>query len=75
MIKALETILDRVRHWPKERQDDAAAILAQMDAIGVAPYRLSPEERADLQQAIEEAKRGEIADPAEVAAFYRRVRG
>jgi hypothetical protein len=75
MTDALEKILDRVRRWPKERQEDAAAILEQMDIAGAAPYVLSGDERADLTEALAEVERGEVAGEKDVADFFQRVRG
>jgi hypothetical protein len=69
----LKTILDRVRHWPVDRQLDAAAILSRMDALGTEPYRLSAEERADLTLAMSEVARGEVADAAEESVIRRAI--
>ena len=34
------------------------------------PYQLSDEERADIEEAIDEVRRGDIADEAEVVALF-----
>jgi hypothetical protein len=68
----IEDVLDRVRSWPPERQEDAARILMAMDAADAAPCWLTNEERADLEEALKEADRGELAtDEAVKAAFSR----
>ena len=64
MIKVLENMIARVEAWPKERQVDAARILETMEAIGSSVYDLSDEERADLTEALEEVRRGEVASVA-----------
>lgn len=70
----IEAVLDRVRHWPPERQEDAARVLLAMEAEDAGPYRLSPEERVDLQAALDEVERGQFASDEEVAAVFSRFR-
>jgi hypothetical protein len=70
----IEAVLERVRTWPPERQEDAARVLLAMEAEDAGTYRLAPEERADLQAALEEAARGEFASDEEVAAVFGRFR-
>ena len=64
----IEAILDRVRMWPRRRQEDAARILLAMEAQDASVYRLSDEERADIDASLEELARGEIASDEEVRA-------
>jgi hypothetical protein len=70
--KRLEKALEAVRAWPLDRQDAAAEVLENMNRLATAPYELSPEERADLEEAVAEARRGEFASDAEVAAMFAR---
>ncbi len=70
----IDAILERVRSWPPERQEDAAQMLLAMEAEGVAPYELSEEERLDLEEGLREVERGEIASDEEVKAFFARFR-
>ena len=67
----IETVLQRVRTWPSSRQEDAARILLAMEAQEAGLYRLSDEERADLNMALEEVARGEVASDEEVAAVFQ----
>lgn len=67
-------ILDRVRNWPPERQQEAAEILLVLEQKNLGVYRLSDEERADLREAMAEVDRGEIASDEEVAATFARLR-
>jgi hypothetical protein len=39
--KNLEELMERVRHWPKERQEDAAAVLLEMERQDTSGYRLT----------------------------------
>jgi hypothetical protein len=70
--KRLEKALEAVRTWPSDRQDAAAEVLEHMNRLATAPYELSPEEREDLEEALAEARRGEFASDAEVAAMLAR---
>jgi DNA-binding NarL/FixJ family response regulator len=72
--KDIEAVLDRVRTWPIERQEDAARTLMRMEAGGTDAYILSDEERADIDEALEEVARGEVASDADVAALFNRLR-
>jgi hypothetical protein len=68
----IKAVLDRVASWPQSRQEDAAQLLLAMEAQDTSPYPLSEEERADLQAALDEVARGEIALDSEVAALFVR---
>jgi predicted transcriptional regulator len=70
----IDAILERVRSWPPERQEDAAHVLLAMEAETTAPYELSEEERLDLEEGLREVERGEIATDEEVEAFFARFR-
>ena len=75
MTKAqIEAVLERVRTWPPERQEDAARVLMAMEAEAASLYRLSAEERADIEAALAEIARGEVASDAEVAAVFDAAR-
>jgi predicted transcriptional regulator len=68
----LARVLKDVEAWPADRQDAAAEILERMHALATAPYTLTEEERADIEDALAEADRGEFATDAEVAATFKR---
>jgi hypothetical protein len=71
----IDNVLQKVRTWPKEKQEDAASMLLAMDDVDNAVYELTPEEEADLDEALRELERGEIASAEEVAAVFTRSRG
>jgi predicted transcriptional regulator len=70
----IDAVLDRVRTWPPERQEDAARVLLEMEAAGTEVYELSEEELADIEEGLKEIERGEVATDEEVAALFSRVR-
>ncbi len=69
----IDAVLDRIHSWPKARQEDVVRVLLAMEAQDTSTYVLSDEERADLEAALEEVARGEIASVAEVAKTFRRA--
>jgi len=70
----LDALLDRVRSWPSERQDEAAALLLALEAEGNEVYRPCPEQEAELEEALREIERGEVASEEDIAAAFRRRR-
>jgi hypothetical protein len=70
----IEAVFNRVREWPLELQEEAAEILLHLEERGAGVYRLSPEERADIEEAIAEMERGQVASDEEVAALFNRLR-
>lgn len=67
----IEAVLDRVRTWPLERQEEAARLLLELEGEDTAIYRLDNEERADIRAALEEDARGEVASEEEVQETFR----
>ena len=43
-----------------------------MSALATKPYELTEDERADVEEALAEAERGELASDDEVTAMYKR---
>ena len=46
----LNRVLERVRSWPEERQEEAASILLEMEAQDASPYRLTDEQLAEVRR-------------------------
>ena len=75
MTKAeIDAVLDRVKTWPPERQEEAMRVLLEMEAQDTGPYELSEEELADIEEGLKEIERGEVASDQEVAALFNRIR-
>jgi predicted transcriptional regulator len=70
----IDAVLDRVRTWPPERQEDAVRVLLRMEEAGTEVYQLSEEELADIEEGLKEIERGEVATEEEVAALFSRIR-
>ena len=71
----IDEVLDRVKTWPAERQEEAIRVLLEMEAEATGVYQLSPEELADVEEGIREIERGEVATDEQVAAMFARARG
>jgi len=72
-IKDLEEVMERVRHWPKERQEDAVEILLEMERRDASGYRLTDaqaEEVARIRREIREG-RGTFATDEQMAALWK----
>lgn len=70
--RRLQKALEAVQSWPVERQDAAAEVLERMNNLATTGYKLNEEERADLEEALAEARRGEFATDDEVKAMFAR---
>ena len=71
--KNLEELIERVRHWPRERQEDAAAILLEMERQDTSRHRLTDaqaEEVARIQTEIREGK-ATFATDEQMAALWK----
>lgn len=71
--KDLEELSERVRHWPKERQEDAAEVLLEMERQDTSGHRLTDaqaREVARIQQDVREG-RGTLATDEQMAALWK----
>ena len=71
--KEIEALLDRVRQWPKDRQEDAAEVLLEIERKDTSRYRLTDAqaiEVARIQRDIREG-RGTFATDEEMAALWK----
>jgi predicted transcriptional regulator len=70
----IDAVLDRVHSWPSERQEDAVRILLAMEAETAGVYVTTEDERADIEAALDEVARGELASESEIASVFARYR-
>ena len=71
--KDLEEVMERVRRWPRERQEDVAEILLEMERQDASGYRLTDvqaEEVARIRREIHEG-RGTFATDEQMAALWK----
>ena len=71
--KDLEDLIERVRHWPKKRQQDAAEVLLEMERQDTGRYRLTDsqiQEVARIQHGVREG-RGTFATDDQMAELWK----
>jgi hypothetical protein len=71
--KDLEELMERVRHWPKQRQQDAAEVLLEMERQDSSGFRLTDAqalEVARIQRDISEGK-ATLATDEQMAALWK----
>ena len=71
--KNLEQLLERVRHWPERRRDDAAEVLLEMERQDTSGYHLTEaqaREVARIQRGLRDGK-GKLATDEEMAALWK----
>ncbi len=64
----INAVLERVRSWPVEDQEELIEIVREIEAQRTGVYVLTDDDRA----AIEKSRRGRLASDDEVAAFWKR---
>lgn len=72
MTRLLENLLSRMASWPKEAQAEAVRSMLEIEKKHAPLYKLSDEERAELDEALAECERGEIATDEEVDDFFKK---
>jgi predicted transcriptional regulator len=66
----LETAVEKVRALPDAEQDALARLLLDLVGVEQSLVALTPEEEADLAEALAEADRGEFASEDEMRALW-----
>jgi hypothetical protein len=75
MTKLLDEAIKRVREPPEAIQNKAAEILFAVAAKRAEPVHLDDDTRKAVLESSAQARRGEFASDAEIAAFLRRQGG
>jgi hypothetical protein len=69
----LAELIERVRHWPKQRQEDAVEILREMERQDNSGYRLTDaqaQEVARIQRDVSDGKAA-FASDEQMAALWK----
>jgi hypothetical protein len=74
MTKLLQDVIDRVRRWPEERQDQAAQVLLDLEAQQKNRYRLTAEQVREVERIQQKVRAGTatFATDEEMAAFWKK---
>jgi hypothetical protein len=54
----LEELMERVRHWPNERQEDAAEVLLEMERQDASGYQLTDAQAQEIARLQAEIRDG-----------------
>lgn len=73
MTKLLRDVIERVRTWPEDRQDDAARVLLDLEAQQTSRSRLTPEQVREVDRIQQKLRNGTatFATDEEMAAFWQ----
>ncbi|MDI1264919.1 MAG: hypothetical protein PS018_16835 [bacterium] len=69
----LDELMERVRQWPRQRQEDAAEVLLEMERQDASRYRLTnaqAQEVARIQRDVREG-RATFATDEQMAALWK----
>lgn len=71
--KDLEDLIERVRHWPKERQQDAAEVLLEMERQDASRYRLTDVQAREVVRIQDDVRKGKatFATDEQMAALWK----
>ncbi len=72
MTKLLDLAIEKVRKLPDADQDDAAEMLLWAIETRASPVPLDDEAAAAIDEGLAQARRGEFASDAEIAALWKR---
>jgi hypothetical protein len=72
MTKLFRDVIDRVRQWPDERQDQAAMLLLDLEAQQTSTIRLTPEQVRETEHIQQKLRDGaaSFASDEEMSAFW-----
>jgi hypothetical protein len=59
--KDLDELMERVRRWPRERQEDAAEVLREMERQDASRYRLSDDQAKEVARIQRDVREGKVA--------------
>lgn len=74
METTLADILEIAESWPKETREKLVRYAGRLEKNRGGVYKLSPEERADVDASLAQMDAGEFASGAEVAEVFNRYR-
>jgi predicted transcriptional regulator len=68
----INDVLESVRSWPQEDQEELAELAREIEARRTGVYVMSNEERAAVQEGLQQASRGEFVPDDEMDAFWKK---
>jgi predicted transcriptional regulator len=68
----INAVLEGVRSWPQEDQEELAELAREIEARRTGVYVMNDEERAAVRRGLDEAARGEFVPDQEMDAFWKK---
>ena len=69
----IRAVLDSVRSWPAEDQEELAEVAREIEARRKGVYVMNDEERAAVREGLDQARRGEFVSDEEMDAFWKKI--
>ena len=68
----LNAVLEDVRSWPEEDQEELVEIARAIEARRTGVYVMTDQERAAVHEGLAQAERGEFVSDEDMEAFWER---
>jgi hypothetical protein len=68
----INAVLEGVRSWPEQDQEELVELVREIEARRSGVYTMSDEERAAVQEGLDQARRGEFVPDDEMDAFWKK---
>ena len=69
----IQAVLENVRSWPQEDQEELAEIAREIEARRKGVYVMNDEERAAVREGLAQARRGEFVPDDEMDTFWAKI--
>ena len=71
--KSLEQLMERLRHWPERRQEDAAEVLLEMERQDTSSFRLTGAQAREVTRIQRDVRSGQatFATDEEMAELWK----
>jgi hypothetical protein len=73
-MTSAEKLLERIRSWPEEDQEELAEAALEIEARRSGLYRLSDDERSAVERGLADVRAARFASDAEIAAILQKAR-
>jgi hypothetical protein len=70
----IATVLDSIRSWPQEDQEELIEAAREIEARRRDLYRLSDAEREGIERGLKAMREGRLASDERVAAIFKEAR-
>jgi hypothetical protein len=70
----IDAILNSVRSWPKEDQEELVEVAREIEARRAGVYRLNEDERKGIERGLEAMRDGNFASDERMSEIFRKAR-